>query len=235
MGDPNLKLTGVATCFQPTFDVLQRAAAAKRNFVISHECSFWDGFDPVEVMRDDPVFQAKNRFVEEHRMAVWRIHDHWHRLRPDPIFRGLARKLGWSDYYTDDTRPRYYTIPEMSLEEVARHMQRQLGTKNVVVVGDPALRVRTIADGAHVLSAVLPMLRSCDVALVGETPQHDTFEYVRDAISLGQKKAVVMISHEGLEEWGMEDFADWLRPEVPETTVQWISSGEPFQVPPINT
>ena len=53
------------------------------------------------------------------------------------------------------------------------------------------------------------------MALVGETPQHDTFEYVRDAMALGQKKAVVIISHEGLEEWGMEAFADLIRPAVP--------------------
>jgi hypothetical protein len=43
---------------------------------------------------------------------------------------------------------------------------------------------------------------------VGETPQHDTFEYIRDAVSLGQKKGIVMISHERLEGWGMEAFAE---------------------------
>lgn len=233
IGDPNVTVIGIATCFQPTFSVLRRAAAANRNFVIAHESSFWDGFDPIEVVKDDPVAQAKIRFVADHQMAVWRIHDHWHRHRPDPIFTGLARKLGWSSYYQPDARPRRYAIPEMSLEDVGRHMQRQLGTNNVVVVGERQLRVRTIGDCAHILSSVLPALRACDVALVGETPQHDTFEYVRDAMALGQKKAVVMISHEGLEEWGMEAFAEWLRPEVPEVPVEWISSGDPFYVPPV--
>jgi hypothetical protein len=68
---------------------------------------------------------------------------------------------------------------------------------------------------------------------VGETPQHDTFEYIRDAVSLGQKKGIVMISHEGLEEWGMEAFAEWFRPAVPEVPVEWISSGDPFYIPPV--
>jgi putative NIF3 family GTP cyclohydrolase 1 type 2 len=235
IGDPTIALTGIATCFQPTFRVLQQAAAANRNFVIAHESSFWDGFDPVAVMRNDPVFQAKVRFADRHKMAVWRIHDHWHRRRPDPIFRGLARKLDWLAYYNDDIRPGYYAIPDAPLEEVARHIQRRLGTDNVVVVGDPKMRVRTVGDCAHVLASVLPSLRNCDVALVGETPQHDTFEYVRDAISLGMNKAVIMISHQALEEWGMEDFAPWLRPLVPEVPVEWIGSGEPFQVPRIRT
>ena len=51
IGDPQVPLTGIATCFQPTFSVLRRAAAAGMNFVISHESAFWDGFDPVEVVK----------------------------------------------------------------------------------------------------------------------------------------------------------------------------------------
>jgi putative NIF3 family GTP cyclohydrolase 1 type 2 len=233
LGSPEIVVTGIATTFQSTFDVLQRSLSAKKNLVITHESTFWDGFDPVEVMLQDPVCQAKIRFTEQNHMAVFRIHDHWHRRRPDPIFTGLAGKLGWSSYYSVDVRPRRYQIPEMSLEEVARHIQRQLGTKNVVVVGDPAMRVNTIGDCAHVLSSVLPALSECDVALVGETPQHDTFEYVRDAVSLGLKKGVVMISHRGLEEWGMEICADWLRPLVPEVPIEWISSQDPFEIPAI--
>jgi len=54
-------------------------------------------------------------------------------------------------------------------------------------------------------------------------------------MSLGTKKAVVMISHEALEEWGMEVFADWLRPIVSEVPVEWIAAGDPFQVPSIRT
>jgi putative NIF3 family GTP cyclohydrolase 1 type 2 len=233
LGDSNVPVTGIATTFQPTLDVLQRALAARKNFVVAHESTFWDGFDPVEVMLQDPVCQAKIRFAEENWMAVWRIHDHWHRRRPEPVFTALARKLGWNSYYDADSRPRRYQIPEMTLEGVARHVQNQLGTQNVVVVGEPGLRVKTIGDCAHVLSSVLPALRSCDVALVGETPQFDTFEYLRDAISLGMKKGVVMISHQGLEEWGMQDCAAWLRPLVPELSVEWISSNDPFRVPQV--
>jgi putative NIF3 family GTP cyclohydrolase 1 type 2 len=232
IGDPQVPLTGIATCFQPTFSILRRASAAGMNFVISHESAFWDGFDPVEVVKDDPVYEAKVRFVEERGMAVWRIHDHWHARRPDPISSGLAAQLGWLSYFSDE-RPRHYTIPEMSLDGVARYVQDRLETKNVVVVGDPQLRVRTIGDQSHILSVVLTGLRRFDAVLVGETPQHDTFEYMRDAVALGQKKAVIMIAHERLEEWGMRDFVPWIKPAVPEVPVQWISSGDPFYIPPL--
>lgn len=231
LGNPDTAVTGIATTFQPTLSVLQRAAAAGKNFVVCHESTWWDGFDPYESLVKDPVCQAKVRFGEEHKMVVWRIHDHWHRRKPDPIFVGLAGKLGWAEYYDAVNRPRHYTIPEMSLEQVARHIQSRLGTRNVVVVGLRDLKVKTVGDCAHVLSSVLPSLRLYDVALVGETPQHDTFEYVRDALALGERKGVIMISHEGLEEWGMELCAGWLKPLVPELPVEWIPTGDPFLVP----
>jgi putative NIF3 family GTP cyclohydrolase 1 type 2 len=231
LGDPDTALTGIATTFQPGLDVLKRAAAKQKNLVICHESTFWDGFDPIQVMTDDPVHKAKIQFARENRMVVWRIHDHWHRIKPDPIFMGLARKLAWTSYYDLTSRPGHYSIPEMSLEEVARHIQTKLNTLNVVVVGDRNLPVRTIGDCSHILSTVLPALHNYDVALVGETPQHDSFEYVRDAVTLGEKKGLVMISHEGLEEWGMEDFAGWLKPIVPELPVEWVPTGDPFEVP----
>ena len=231
LGNPDTVVTGIATTFQPTLNVLQRAAAAGKNLVVCHESTWWDGFDPYESLVNDPVCRAKVQFGEQHKMVVWRIHDHWHRRKPDPIFVGLANKLGWLEYYDAVNRPRHYAIPEMTLEQVGRHIQSKLGTKNVIVVGARDLRVKTVGDCAHVLSSVVPSLRRYDVALVGETPQHDTFEYVRDAVALGEQKGVVMISHEGLEEWGMEACAAWLRPIVPELPIEFVPSGDPFQVP----
>jgi putative NIF3 family GTP cyclohydrolase 1 type 2 len=233
LGDPNVAVAGIAVTFQPGLSVLQRAHAAGKNFVVCHESTFWDGFDPFVVMKDDPVARAKVRFAQENKMAVWRIHDHWHRRKPDPIFEGLAEKLDWGQYY-QFARPGHYTIPAMSLDAAARHIQEKLGTKNVVVVGDPNMPVTTIGDCIHNLVSVLPALRNYDVALVGETPEHDTFEYVRDAMALGQKKAVIMIAHEGLEEWGMVAAVDWLTPIVPEVPIQSIPTGDPFVVPPVH-
>jgi putative NIF3 family GTP cyclohydrolase 1 type 2 len=233
MGDPNITVTGVATCFQPTFDVVRRAAAKKLNFVVSHEAALWMVWDPNGVIEDDSVAQAKARFIAENKMALWRIHDHWHARRPDPIFTAIAQKLGWLSYYNTTARPRHFAIPEASLEEVARHIQERLGTKNVMVVGDPKLRVKKIGDQSHTLAAVAPALRACDAVMIGETAQHDTFEYVRDAMAIGMKTAAIMIAHEALEEWGMEAFVDWFKPSIPGIPIEWVSSGDPFKIPAV--
>src|SRR5262245_26451220 len=44
-GDPNARVTGVATTMMATFDVLKRAAAAGRNLIITHEPTFYDHLD----------------------------------------------------------------------------------------------------------------------------------------------------------------------------------------------
>jgi putative NIF3 family GTP cyclohydrolase 1 type 2 len=234
LGSPETSVEGIAATFEPTLEVLQRAAARGKNFVICHESTFWDGFDPPQLMVNDPVHQMKIDFAQQNNMAVWRIHDHWHRRRPDPIFMGLARQLEWADDYDLTTRPHHFNIPQMSLEQVARHVQVKLETQNVIVVGERDLPVQTVGDCVHVLATVLPALHCCDVALVGETPEHDSFEYLRDAMALGDKKGLIMISHERLEEWGMRDFVSWVKPLVPELPVEWISTGDAFQVPKIS-
>src|SRR4051794_16001717 len=44
-GSPETPVTGIATTFMATFDVLQRAAAAGKNLVITHEPTFYSHED----------------------------------------------------------------------------------------------------------------------------------------------------------------------------------------------
>ena len=229
VGDPDVALTGIAVTFQPTLAVLQSAAEKGLNMVICHEATFWEGFDAPQIMPDDGVRQAKEQFVAENGMAIWRLHDHLHRISPEPVFTALLRTLGWTPTSGGSGLPTVEIAPT-TLGDLAAHVQTALGTANVTVVGDPSILVRTVGAGAHVLSTMLPALRSCDVTLAGETSEFDTFEYVRDANALGMAKGLIRISHERLEEWGMEDFTEWLRPVVGGLPLEWISAGDPFHV-----
>lgn len=230
VGDPHVAVDGIAVTFQATLDVLQRASAKGLNVVISHEAVFWEGFDAPHIMPEDQIRSLKEQFIRDNNMVIWRLHDHLHRMTPEPVFTALLRRLGWTAEHPSSGLPTV-RLPETRLDEVAFHLQEALETPNITVVGDPAMCVRTVGFGAHVLSTVLPALHSCDVAIVGETSEFDTFEYVRDANALGIPKGVIRIAHERLEEWGMEDFTDWLRPLVSDVPVEWIPSGDPFLIP----
>lgn len=228
MGDPEVQVRGVAATFKPTLGVLKQAAAKGLNVVISHEAAFWYGFDRLNVMPDDPTRRAKVEFVRANDMAVWRVHDHMHRRRPEPIFAGLLRKLDWTPYFSG--RLDRLEIPATRLDELAEYLQDKLETRNVSVVGNPAMTVRSVGFGIHVLSTVLPALRASDVAIVGETAEYDTYEYMRDAVALGHDKGLIRIAHERLEEWGVADFPPWLRRLTDGLPVEWLSNGDPFTV-----
>src|SRR5262245_25571406 len=84
-GDPSTEVKSIATTGMATFALLRRASAAGRNFVITHEPTFYNHLDETKNLEDDAVYQAKRRFVRENNMVVFRFHDHAHALQPDPL------------------------------------------------------------------------------------------------------------------------------------------------------
>ena len=78
-GDPATPVTGVAVTMMSTMDVLQRAAAAGANFIITHEPTFYSGDDRLTTLEkeNDAVTATKRAFIREHHLVVFRVHDHW--------------------------------------------------------------------------------------------------------------------------------------------------------------
>lgn len=230
LGDPATPVTGVATCWMSTFEVLRKAAARKLNLIITHEPTFWNHLDETQAVQEDPVYHAKRAFAERNRMVLWRFHDHWHRLSPDPIFAALTRQLGWQ--LSGGGRGAVYVLPPTTLAAAARQVQERLGTRAVRIVGDPEQKISRVAMSAHTLSSCLAAMGNADAILMGEPREFDTFEYFRDARALGMPRGIIGISHDRLEEWGMrEPCADWVRAVVPEVPVEPIAVEDWFWVP----
>ncbi len=226
-GDPDTRVKGIATTFMATLDVLQRAAAAGKNLVITHEPTFWNHFDTTQEFAADPLFQHKMDFIARHNLVVWRFHDHIHARKPDTIFMGLTKRLGWERYITGDNTRRY-VMPETTLAALAGEAQSRLKSVSVRVIGDPQLKVTRVINASHSLDANIAALREADVILVGEAREWDSIEYLRDLTALGHRKGMILVAHQSWEEWGMEDCALWLRTLAPEIPCEWIPSGEPF-------
>src|SRR5882762_5276876 len=68
-GDPATPVTGIAVTMMATFDVLQRAAAGGANLVITHEPTFYDHFDKLDVLEaeHDSVTAVKRNFIRAHQ------------------------------------------------------------------------------------------------------------------------------------------------------------------------
>jgi len=234
-GNPDTEVTGIATTFLASLDVLQRAVASGRNFIITHEPTFYNHLDKTTTLEDDKVLLEKQAFIEKHGLVVWRFHDHWHRRQPDGITQGVAKQLGWEKYLRPGEEA-VFELPETSLRSMAGDLKERLRGSVIRVVGRPQMKVRRVAmlPGAGGSAAQIRMLQRDDVdaVLAGETPEWETVEYVRDAVTAGRPKALVLLGHANSEEAGMDNCAEWLRVFITEVPVQFIPAGDPFWAPP---
>jgi len=234
-GNPDTVVTGIATTFAATLDVLQRAAARGKNLIITHEPTFYNHLDKTGALEHDAVLEAKRAFIDSHGLVIWRFHDYWHARKPDGILRGVTSALGWESFRNpkDD---HLFVFPEITLDTLAVQVRSQLNIRTLRVVGDRRMPVRRAAllPGAVDSLEQIRMLERDDVdaLVIGETREWETVEYVRDAISAGKKKALIILGHVASEEAGMQECARWLKTFIPEVPIEFIPAGEPFWSPP---
>ena len=230
-GDPNTVVTGVATTFMNTMPVLMRAVASGKDLIITHEPTFYNHPDDLSVLPGDAVVQAKLDYIREHHLVVWRFHDTWHLRKPDGILAGMVEKFGWAAYQ-DSTDPHFFTLPKMTVGQIAAELKVKTGATAIRVVGDPAMRVSGVAllPGASGEEKQVKALEREDVELLvaGEAREWETVPYVIDAAAQGKHKALVLLGHEVSEEAGMEECARWLRTVLPGMPVEFVPAGEPF-------
>lgn len=229
-GDPGTIVTGIATTFLDTMDVLREAARRNENLVITHEPTFYNHLDDTSFFKEDPVYKEKLAFIEQHHMVVFRLHDEIHMARPDPIGVALVEALGMTTYLDDPKDPSRITIPTMPLRALVGKIQSQLHTQTMRIVGDPEMQVTHIAlrPGASGLQRQVSALRAdnVDVLIAGEASEWETVEYARDATAQGRSKALVLIGHEPSEEPGMEQAAKDIRVLFPGLKVDHILANQ---------
>jgi putative NIF3 family GTP cyclohydrolase 1 type 2 len=212
-GDPDARVAGVAVTFMASLDVLRRAAASGRNFVITHEPTFYNHLDKTAQLEGDKVAAGKQAFIEKNKLIIWRFHDHWHARRPDGIVQGVALRLGWEKRLRPGDAA-VFDLPETTLQGLADELRGKLRASFVRIVGDPQMKARTaaFAPGAPGFADQVRMLQRDDVEvlLTGETPEWEAVAYVRDAAAAGKPKALLLLGHASSEEAGMEYCAEWL-------------------------
>ncbi|MEJ2618533.1 MAG: Nif3-like dinuclear metal center hexameric protein, partial [Ignavibacteriaceae bacterium] len=117
----------------------------------------------------------------------------------------------------------------------ATSLQKKFNATAVRVVGNPDLE---ITNAALVVGAPgsIPQIKSLErndveVLIAGETHEWETVEYVRDAVSMGKKKALILIGHLNSEEAGMDYCAEWLKGFIKDMPVEFIPAGDPLWNP----
>jgi putative NIF3 family GTP cyclohydrolase 1 type 2 len=219
-GTPETVVTGIATTFMSTLDVLQRAVAEGKNMIITHEPTFYAHDDGTKDTGNDPTVRAKKLYIEKHNIAIFRFHDHWHARRPDGIRVGMLNELGWRPDQTYNT----------TLKALAQEVKAKLGIRSIRVIGDPAQPITKVAfnPGYANLAGSMRAIQNADVLIIGEAREWEVYEYVQDQIASGARKSLIVLGHAVSEEGGMKECAAWLKTFIPEVPVGHVPAGEPF-------
>ena len=243
-GSPDVLVTGIATAWTPTMDVLRRAVSEHRNMIVTREHPYWERGAPVrgysgagsmtkqEVLQNNPTYKIKHEFVESNRLVIYRLFDNWDAKKSRLQFDGLVKALGWEKVPVNG---RVFSFRETSLEQLARNVREQLRIKGIRVIGNADTRVARVALTHGFLQ--VPELRSVisesvvDAVIAGEPVEWEAGPYFHDLVFSGQKKGMVLIGQEASEEPGSAEMASWLKIFVTEAPIEFIPAGEPFWVP----
>lgn len=230
-GDPSTPVKGIVTTMFATMDVLRKAVEMNCNLIIAHEPLFYNHLDATTQFQNDPVYLEKKRFIDANKLVIWRFHDYIHSLKPDAIDYGMALKLGWLKY-TDGKAVERYTIPETTLKNLLQTLKNVFPGNAFNVVGNPELKIKKIAfaAGAPGSGSHFRLLEdeNVDVVIAGEVSQWETYEYARDAVSQGRKKAIIFLGHITSEEPGMEYCAQWLKGFIKNIPINFVKSGPSY-------
>ena len=230
-GNPETKVTGIVTCMFATMEVLKKAVEKNCNLIITHEPLYYNHLDSSENFKNDEVYLAKQQYIIENNLVIWRFHDYIHRIHPDGITTGMAEKLEWQNNQNKDN-PNRFSFPQITLANLLKDMKKTFPKNGFHVVGNPEMIISNVmyVPGASGTMAQIGQLRRPDVDLVvaGEVPQWETYEYVRDAVDQGRKKAIVFIGHINSEESGMKFCADWLGEFITDIPIHFIDCGSSY-------
>ncbi len=238
-------VTGIATAWTPSLDVLRRAVATGANMVIARECAFWSreaeekGYSGAGAiatragMAKDQTFATKQAYIDEHGLVIWRLSGNWDARRGDVQLDSLAAALGWQAHRAGSSE--LFTLPAAPLSALVSGIRQSLGVRALRVLGDPDARVRTVAltHGFLLVPDVQRIVRDTpvDVIVGGEPVEWEAFPYVADLVTAGRAKGMVLLGHAVSEEPGSRALAEWLKTVVPDVPIRFLGAGEPFWTP----
>jgi putative NIF3 family GTP cyclohydrolase 1 type 2 len=230
-GDPNTLVTGIVTSMFPTMEVLKEAVNKKCNLIIVHEPLYYNHRDETEQLQNDSVFLKKQHYIRDHKLVIWRFHDYMHAMRPDLILLGMYAKFDWENYAVNGNLDQFI-FPEMTLRNLLEMLKRKFPKNAFYVIGDPEMKLTNVrfSPGAPVSMYHIGLLedKKVDVVIAGESRQWETYEYMRDAVSQGRKKAIIFLGHSASEEAGMDYCAGWLKSFIKDIPIYFVESGPSY-------
>jgi putative NIF3 family GTP cyclohydrolase 1 type 2 len=229
-GSGDQVVTGIVATMFATVKVIQAAAKMKANLIITHEPTFYNHADDPNWVENNTTVKEKKELLDKYQIAVWRFHDYWHRMKPDGILHGFLLKTDWLGYNPKEEN--VFQVPAQPLIEIVRHIRDSLKIPHIRYLGDETSNCSIIAlmPGAGGGQRQVKMLidNKADLLIVGESPEWETPEYIRDSRALGKSVSLIILGHTYSEEPGMEFLVQWLQPKLPGIKITHIAPDATF-------
>lgn len=236
-GNPDNEVTGVATTFMATVDVIKEAIEGGINTIITHEPTFYTHLDETDWLSNNEVYEAKLKLIEDNHISIYRFHDQSHEVKPDLIYEGMNKELGWQNFVDKDNYL-VFNFPDYTLGELVEEIKTRLnmpylrfvGNKNMVCKRAGFLLGGLSLDMFGGEKSVVEWMENeqVDVLLCGEMIEWTSCAFVRDGAMLGFNRGMIVIGHNRSEEAGMKHLVDWVKPLCEDIPVTFIEAKEPF-------
>jgi putative NIF3 family GTP cyclohydrolase 1 type 2 len=251
-GNSQTLVTGVAVCYAPTVEVLRRAAAERRNLIISREHPFYlhgglnysyttGGLEAA--LKDDLVVQAKREIINTNKLMVHRFGAAWDNFRPHAQSDSLARALGLNPQIrqpSDRSRGVVCNLPATTLNALAQVTADKLKARSSRTVGDPASKVTRVAvlagetDPKEALAELLsdPAIDGIIAGAGGVVDEVDgAISWFQDLIASGRKIAMLAIGYGPSQDPGGAEMARFVRTVLLDLKVDWWPVYDPSWIP----
>lgn len=227
-GNLNDEVSKVAVAFMPTSEVISRAIEIGANLLICHEGIFHSHREVGKSI----VGSEKLKMIKDSEMSIYRFHDYYHKYKPDGIMEGMIQSLQWDAFVEKNQAfATILQVPSVSVKEVIDDIKEKLAIDSVRYVGDLSMKCNRIGilvgyrGGAE---TVIPVFEDdhVDLVIYGEGPEWEMPEYVRDAISQGRNKALIILGHLESEEPGMHYLVHLLKRKFSQVPVHFIPTNQ---------
>lgn len=236
-GSPDMEVSGVATCFSPSVDVLKRAAAQKVNLVVALGHPFYrydplrPGAPPRQLIEALPSVLAKRELIAQQNLAVVRVRMAWEAVRPGAGPLALAKALGLSQPQAagDD-----FVVCATSAPAAGKWVQAlsRSGHAGLRLMGDPATSITRVAVASGLVTPEKLGRMLADPAvngvICGEVVEWEAGPYMQDVIASGRRAAMILTGFAASQEPNAAAMADWMRDLLPELHVSYLSDANPI-------
>src|SRR5260370_11559403 len=255
-GNAHSRVLGVMVCYAPTLDLLRRAAAERKNLIISREHPFflhggWHyayGTDGLEsAMKDDPVVRAKREIITANQLMIYRYGSAWDQFKPKAQSLALARALGlkaMASAATDRSRGVVCDLPRTTLTALAQTAAERLKAFSARAVGDPGSSVTRVAvlagetDPTPALAKLLadPKIDGIIAGAGGTVDEVDgAIAYFQDVMASGRRIAMLAIGYGPSQTPGSAEMSRCLREVLlctsPALPIEWFDTPDPSWIP----